>query len=78
MRAANTGISGIIDPWGRVIDSLEVGVSGFIDVNLPPTLPATFYAQVGERFIILLISLILLIAVLFGRFGKLSTCCKKT
>lgn len=78
VRAANTGISGIIDPWGRVIDSLEVGVSGFIDVNLPPTLPATFYAQVGERFIILFISLILLIAVLFGRFGKLSTCCKKT
>ena len=76
VRAANTGISGIVDPWGRVIDSLEVGVSGVIDVNLPPTLPATIYAQVGEWVIILVVSLILLIVVLIGRFGKLSPRCK--
>ena len=76
VRAANTGISGIIDPWGRVIDSLEIGVSGVIDVNLPPTLPATIYAQVGEWVIILVVSLILLIAVLIGRFGKLLPRCK--
>ena len=71
VRAANTGISGVIDPWGRVIDSLGVGVSGSIDVKLPSPLPATIYSQVGEWAVILVIFLVLLTAILFGHFGKL-------
>lgn len=35
LRAANTGISGIIDPSGRVVDALAMNVRGTIDVSLP-------------------------------------------
>ncbi|WP_091132429.1 apolipoprotein N-acyltransferase [Microvirga guangxiensis] len=35
VRAANTGISGVVDPYGRVVDSLPLGVDGILDANLP-------------------------------------------
>lgn len=35
LRAANTGISGIIDPSGRVVDALAMNVRGTIDFSLP-------------------------------------------
>ncbi len=38
LRAANTGISGAIDPRGRVIDALAINSRGYFDVEL--TLPA--------------------------------------
>ncbi len=38
LRAANTGISGIIDQSGRVVDALAMNVRGTIDVSLPMTI----------------------------------------
>ena len=35
VRAANTGISGVIDPVGRVIASLPLGAEGVLDARLP-------------------------------------------
>ncbi|PWK68335.1 apolipoprotein N-acyltransferase [Aminobacter sp. AP02] len=35
LRAANTGISGIVDPSGRVVDALAMNVRGTIDFSLP-------------------------------------------
>lgn len=48
MRAANTGISAAIDPYGRVIAALPLGESGFLDAGLPAPLPPTFYARYGD------------------------------
>lgn len=48
LRAANTGISAVIDPDGRVLDSLALGMAGYIDAVLPAPLPATIYARTGD------------------------------
>ena len=38
-RAANTGISAVIDPYGRVLASLPLGQEGVLDAALPAPLP---------------------------------------
>lgn len=40
LRAANTGISAIVDGLGRVRASLPLGATGVVDGALPPALPA--------------------------------------
>ena len=47
IRAANTGISAIIDPYGRVVKSLPLGTEGVVDGDLPSALPPTLYAKGG-------------------------------
>lgn len=47
LRAANTGISAVIDAHGRVVRSLPLGVAGRVDAPLPAALPPTVYARFG-------------------------------
>lgn len=47
-RAANTGISAMIDPAGRVTAELGLGRAGHVDAALPAPAPAQFYARAGE------------------------------
>lgn len=48
LRAANTGISAVIDARGRVVSSLGLNEAGFIDAAVPAALAATPYARWGE------------------------------
>jgi apolipoprotein N-acyltransferase len=48
VRAANTGISAIIDPVGRVIKSLPLGSEGVLDGQLPQSLAPTVYVSFGD------------------------------
>jgi apolipoprotein N-acyltransferase len=48
VNAANSGISGVIDPYGRVIARLGLGETGFIDADLPTPISATLYARLGD------------------------------
>jgi len=48
VRAANTGISAVIDPYGRIIASLPLGGAGIIETGLPQPLQATVYARHGD------------------------------
>jgi apolipoprotein N-acyltransferase len=49
VRAANTGISAIIDSYGRYVLRLSVGKEGILDANLPQELPVTFFATFGKN-----------------------------
>ncbi len=65
VRAANTGISAMIDARGQITASLPLGVAGFLDVELPQRLPATLYSRSGDLPVLLL-----LIAVVGGLLIK--------
>lgn len=62
VRAANTGISAVVDPYGRVIAQLALGHEGVLDSPLPAALPLTPYARLGDlSLLILLVSVVGLI-----------------
>ena len=58
-RSANTGISAMIDPYGRVTASLPLNTAGFLDAALPRPLPPTLYSRTGD----LPFALLLLLAI---------------
>jgi apolipoprotein N-acyltransferase len=61
VRAANTGISAVVDPLGRVIESLPLGTEGLIDARLPQRLPTTLYARAGDGPFAALLALALIL-----------------
>ena len=49
VRAANTGISAVVDPLGRVVASLPLGTEGVLDAPLPRPIAADALCQRGRR-----------------------------
>ncbi|PPD43600.1 MAG: apolipoprotein N-acyltransferase [Methylocystis sp.] len=47
IRVANTGISAIVDAYGRIVDSLPLGEEGVIDGRLPKPAPDTNFSRRG-------------------------------
>ncbi len=54
IRVANTGVSAMIDATGRVTARIAMGEAGWRDAALPPPLPPTLYARMGDAPMILL------------------------
>jgi apolipoprotein N-acyltransferase len=48
VRAANTGISAVVDPVGRIVNSLPLGTEGILDSALPRALTPPIYSRVGD------------------------------
>lgn len=48
VRAANTGISAVIDPLGRLVARLGLGQEGVLDSGLPAAIRPTIYARLGD------------------------------
>ncbi len=59
VRAANTGVSAVIDPMGRLTADLGLGRSGVVDAALPAAGAVTPFARSGEGPLALLLALAL-------------------
>jgi apolipoprotein N-acyltransferase len=55
VRAANTGISAIVDAHGRVVASLPLGIEGVLDAGLPRAIPSPPFARFGNALVIALV-----------------------
>jgi len=55
VRSANTGISAVVDSYGRILARLELGEKGVLDSGLPvPIAEATLYSRFGNLPVLLL------------------------
>jgi apolipoprotein N-acyltransferase len=67
LRAANTGVSAVIDAKGRVLHALPLNTEGYLDAVLPEPLPETLYAKSGDLPLTIVVVLLLLTALLRRR-----------
>lgn len=67
VRAANTGVSAVIDAHGDIRQSLPLGEAGKIDAELPGALPPTIWLRWGSVPVVLFALAILLAAAITGR-----------
>ena len=60
VRAANTGISAVIDAYGRTITVSRLGEATMIEARLPAAIPPPFYAQWRDAMFLLSLAVCLL------------------
>jgi apolipoprotein N-acyltransferase len=63
VRAANTGISAVIDPMGRIVAGLGLGVEGVLDSSLPAAIAPTVYARSGDIPIAMILAAALILVI---------------
>ncbi|MFL6946860.1 MAG: apolipoprotein N-acyltransferase [Xanthobacteraceae bacterium] len=56
VRAANTGISAVVDPVGRVINHLPLATEGVFDASLPRRIPPTLFVRIGDSLAALMLA----------------------
>ena len=62
VRAANTGVTAVIDARGRVLEALPFGTMGVLDTAIPGALPPTPYTRFGDGPVLLLLAGLALVA----------------
>jgi apolipoprotein N-acyltransferase len=72
VRAANTGISAVIDPLGRIVARLGLGVEGVLDASLPSAIAPTIYARNGDIPAAIIVAAALLFAIRRRSLKKIS------
>jgi apolipoprotein N-acyltransferase len=71
VRAANTGVSAVIDPLGRTVAQLGLGTEGVLDAGLPAARPATPYSRAGDLLAAILV--VVGLAIVIGRRRKFAS-----
>jgi apolipoprotein N-acyltransferase len=55
VRAANNGVSGVVDPLGRVLARIDLNTVGYADLPLPAAGRLTPYARAGDWVLVVLL-----------------------
>ena len=63
VRAANTGISAVIDPLGRIVVHLALGTEGVVDSALPKPLSNTAFSRVHDVPVAIVVALSVIFAI---------------
>jgi len=63
LRAANNGISAVVDPYGRAPQVLGLNVRGVIDSALPEAVAPPLYARLGDWMLAIILSIYVAFAV---------------
>lgn len=64
VRVANSGISALIDPFGRIVAKIALNEEGFLDVKLMEKTKETIYSQHKDYIFILFLVAVLLMIIL--------------
>lgn len=67
VRAANNGVSAVVDAQGRVIAMLNLNARGVIDSGIPTAFPPPPYAKLGDCTFVALVLIFLVIAFMLAR-----------
>lgn len=73
IRAANTGISTVVDAKGRVVSRLEIYETGVVDEKIPGKMQSTLYGSYGDKLFVSL----LFISAIFAGIGKYNPSSRK-
>lgn len=73
VRSTPTGISALIDPWGRVGARLQPGESGTLDVRLPEAIASPLYAKIGDTLFAMALAILLICGLRFGTETRISS-----
>ena len=66
VRAANTGVSAVVDPLGRIVQALPLGYEGVLDGALPQRAAPTLYARIGDTLAALLVAIAFVVVIRRG------------
>jgi len=67
VRVSNSGISGLIAPNGKEIESLKFGSSGSLELKIPKKFKQTLYLKFGEKIYYLITLVLILMFIFFKR-----------
>ena len=67
VRSANTGVSAVVDGYGRIRARMDVGEVGFIDAELPEPLGLTVFGRLGQSLFAGIWLIIALTAIVLSR-----------